>query len=182
MNKGDLAEQVLKEVPEQICTYMEKNGISPNHQDQGVVRQDPTIQSTAQAQNIEESKGGPEPGSDSPPWESYYVHERGIPTSEPALALASLDLIQGENSEKGLEALRHYYRKYLRRGGNHDELYNELLQTINGTEMEKDDLDGLFTDDETNFTLKFTSANKQSSENFFVLLNQRLNWVKMQGQ
>ena len=47
MNKGDLAEQVLKEVPEQICTYMEKNGISPNHQDQGVVRQDPTIQSTA---------------------------------------------------------------------------------------------------------------------------------------
>ena len=29
MRKGDLAQQVLKEVPEQFCSYMERVGIKP---------------------------------------------------------------------------------------------------------------------------------------------------------
>ena len=34
MAKGDLAEQVLKEVPEQVCAYMESKGIDPLPQQQ----------------------------------------------------------------------------------------------------------------------------------------------------
>ena len=29
MKRGDLAEQVLKEVPEQVCSYMERVGFKP---------------------------------------------------------------------------------------------------------------------------------------------------------
>ena len=29
MRRGDLAEQVLKEVPEQVCSYMERVGFKP---------------------------------------------------------------------------------------------------------------------------------------------------------
>ena len=36
MKKGDLAEQVLKEVPDQVVNYMERNGFNPVALDQGL--------------------------------------------------------------------------------------------------------------------------------------------------
>jgi len=36
MIKGDLAEQVLREVPDQVCSFMERNGLQPVAQQQNL--------------------------------------------------------------------------------------------------------------------------------------------------